>query len=112
MELYSQHLHIENTVQHARMFDLMNMNYRPEYEMLCVVPSDENEHAYLVGRVRCLDTPYEPDVDVLEHRVTTYICSCDDFYFNRSMGVDSGQIRPPEMGRCKHIIAAFGVDPE
>lgn len=112
MILYDEHLHVDDTIQHKRFQDMMFMNYRPEYRDLCVVASGTQEHdrAYLVAEIKALDTPYEPSIDVLDHRVTTYVCSCDDFYYNRSMGIESGEITPPDLGACKHVVAAFGVN--
>ena len=112
MELYEEHLYITDTIQHRRVDQLRSMNYRPEYERVHAVPSNNQNHAYLPAEVRCLDTPYRPEIDVVEHYVTVYVCSCDDFWFNRSMGIDSGEITPDEMGVCKHCIAAFDVSPE
>jgi len=104
MVLYSDHLILDSGIQHRRVSQLKANNYNPEYVETRTVSSESSDREYLLGQLRVLSVPFE-DADSSKDTVTAWVCSCDDFYYNRSAGVEDGG-SPTEMGECKHITSA------
>jgi len=105
-ELYTEHLEVNRTgIKHKRFAQLQDRDRKPEYEDLRVVPSESSSKAYMVAEISFLTKPFAK-ADVIEDRVTGYVCGCDDFFYNKSAGVES-DADPTQMGTCKHITAAF-----
>lgn len=102
MNLYSDHLTINGgVVTIDRIQELEHRDHRPEIEEIKTVPSESQDHAYLVMRVSVLDVPFAK-ADIAEDRIETHVCSCPAFQFQESAGIESGELKPSEMGKCKH----------
>ena len=106
-DLYDEHLeHGGVGIVHDRFTDLKEWNYRPEYIESKVVPSSSEDHAYLVSKISVLAQPF-PDADIAADRFQTYLCSCPAFYFQESNGLETNETHPTDIGKCKHVLAAF-----
>lgn len=108
-ELYPEHLTNSPGLKHERFEDLDSWDYRPEYVDHKVVPSESKDHAYLVSKIEVLEKEFQ-NADLVADTINTYLCSCDDFFFNRSGGIDTGEKSPDEIGKCKHVRAAYKVE--
>ena len=104
-DLYTEHLETKTGIKHKRFAQLEDRDRNPEYETLKVVPSESTSKAYIVAEIRFLTKPMGK-ADIVEDASHGYLCSCDDFYYNRSAGIESDK-DPTTMGTCKHITAAF-----
>lgn len=102
MTLYDEHLVYDNGIQHRRVSQMHAQDYRPEYRETRVVESESSDKTYLLGEIRVLDVPFE-DSDASEDTLLLWVCSCDDYYFNQSAGLEDGSLQPSEAGECKHI---------
>ncbi len=108
-ELYTEHLETKTGIKHKRFAQLEDRDRNPEYETLKVVPSESTSQAYIVAEISFLTKPMGK-ADVVEDTVSGVpICSCDDFYYNQSAGLESDK-DPTQMGRCKHCISAFRAE--
>lgn len=105
MTLYQEHLYLDGGITHERVHQLKARNLRPEFIDIQVVQSESSDKEYLVGRVECLTKPFE-DADVSEDRTEIVVCSCDDWYFNRSAGIEVDK-DPSTVQPCKHGTAAY-----
>jgi len=104
MKLYDEHLHAGQTgIQHDRVKDIIDNLWRPEYKEFHVMPSSSSDAAYLVAKVSVLDGIEFEAADVVEDRVEMWVCSCDDFQYRRSNGLQSAERIPSEVDECKHI---------
>jgi len=92
--------------QHKRFAQLKDQDYRPEYQHLRTVASGSQDHAYLLGKVRCLSVPHK-EADIVDDQMTVYLCSCDDHWYNRTKGFEEGNQSPEDIGDCKHISSEF-----
>jgi len=101
-ELELDAIELTNGVQHLRVSQLDAKNHKPEYLELRTVDSTSRDVSYLLGKIECLDKPFE-DADVAADKVELWICSCPDFHFNQSDGVETGDRKPSEINKCKHI---------
>jgi len=101
-ELYDEHLLFDSGIQHRRVNQLKANNHHPEYRETRVVESESSDHAYLLGKIDVLDVEFE-DADASVDTVSLWVCSCPDFHFNQSEGIETGDIAPSEVGECKHI---------
>lgn len=104
-ELYQDHMSVADGLVHDRFQDLDARDYRPEYEFWKVVPSESQSHAYLVAEITVLSVPFQ-EADLVEDQQTAHLCSCSDFYYNRSKGIES-DADPSSMSHCKHLTASF-----
>ena len=105
-ELYYDHLSFTDTgLQIDRIQDLESRDMRPEVKDCKIVPSSSDNGAYLVAKVECLDKPFE-QADITADKTELIVCSCSDWYFNRSKGLES-DTKPSEVGRCKHCLSAY-----
>ena len=67
---------------------------------------DSEGRAYLVSKISVLSQPF-PDADIAADRFQTYLCSCPAFYFQESNGLETNETHPTDIGKCKHVLAAF-----
>jgi len=112
MKLYTDHIKLGERIEHTRFKELREHDHRPTYEELRVVESESDDHAYLVARVACLDSPFNPDeTDVAEDRVTGVpLCSCDDGWFRATADFEIGERAPSEFKKCKHYRREFRAE--
>ena len=112
MKLYQDHLRNEQMgPMLERVADMHANGLRPEVNTTRVHPSESKDYAYLVQRVSVLDEPFNPETtDEATDRVEVLMCSCSDFYFNRSDGVDTRERKPSEMQVCKHCYREFRTE--
>ncbi len=108
MKLYDDHLIYDSSLQHRRVHQLNANGYNPEYVETRVVESESRDRAYLLGKLRVLDVPFE-DADASEDTITAWVCSCDDFWFSQSDGIEDGE-PPSSMGECKHVRQTVKVE--
>jgi len=102
MKLYDKHVSwTDSGLQLDRLKDLEARDMRPEVETVRIVESSSNDYAYLVAKVEVLDVPFD-QADVVSDRVEIIACSCSDWYFNKSAGIETGEKRPSEVAPCKH----------
>jgi len=110
-ELYTEHMSIGEVVHengnriptgliHDRFKDLEARGFRPEYEEWRIVPSESEGHAYAVAKITVLAVPHKK-ADIVADQVTKHICSCSDFYYHRSAGIET-DAEVESIGRCKH----------
>ena len=85
---------------------MKEQDLRPEVQECKIVPSSSDNGAYLVVKVEVLDRPF-PAADISADQTTIHACSCSDWYFNLSAGIEHGDIAPSEIGVCKHGRAAY-----
>ena len=107
-KLYTDHLETKTGIKHKRFAQLEDRDRNPEYETLKVVPSESSDKAYIVAEISFLTKPMGK-ADIVEDTAHGYLCSCDDFYYNRSGGLES-DADPTNMGKCKHVISAFRTE--
>lgn len=101
-DLYEEHLVLDGHLQHRRVSQLKARDRHPEYRETRVVESDSSDRAYLLGKVRVLTRAFE-DADVSDDQTTIWVCSCDDYYFNQSDGLEDGSRSVVAVGECKHV---------
>jgi len=108
-ELYQDHIEVGNRVEHTRFKQLREHDHRPTYEDLRVVESGSSDKAYLVAKVSCLDSPFDPETtDVAADTVDGVpLCSCDDSWFRGTADFEIGERKPSEFEPCKHQRAAY-----
>lgn len=110
-EFYREHLEVGERLEHVRFTQLRRLDHRPEYRDVRVVPSESDDHAYLVARVSTLPEPFDPDTtDEAEDRIEIYICSCPGFHYHNAANFEDGENPPTEWGNDKHIRAAFRAE--
>lgn len=109
MNLYEDHLLLDNGIQHRRVSQLHAQNKNPTYQETRVVQSETSGHAYILGKIGVLEVPF-PEADVAADAVEVWVCSCDDFHFSQSDGVETGERAPSECGECKHITDEVKVE--
>lgn len=102
MKLYSPHLYLDTAIMHTRVYQMQTQNRNPEYTDTYIVQSSQDDHYYLTAKVRVLDVP-KSEADAVVDTVEVWVCSCDDFHFRQSDGFENGDVRPSELGECKHI---------
>jgi hypothetical protein len=106
-ELYSDHLEwTQEGLQLDRLTDMEERDLRPEVQDVKIVPSSSDNGVYLVAQVKVLDKPFE-QADITADKTELVCCSCSDWYFNRSVGVETGDTSPSEIGTCKHGRSAY-----
>jgi len=77
------------------------------------VESSDGEHAHLVFKVGSYQYPKGSsllDVADPEQQVSTWVCSCADFRFNKSADVRDATVSPDDSGVCKHIRQTSKVE--
>lgn len=63
--------------------DLQNDNRKPEVKAEWAIPSSSRQDmAHVVRKVECLTKPFK-DADVVEDRITLFVCTCEDFQYNQ-----------------------------
>jgi len=70
------------------------------------VASSDGEHAHLVYKVGTYPHPQDSpllDVGDPEQQITTWVCSCPDFRFDKSADVRDATVSPDDSGACKHV---------
>jgi len=106
-DLYDKHLAwTEDGLQLDRLTDMKEQDLRPEIQECKTMPSESNNGDYLVAKVDVLDRPFEA-ADISADQTEIIACSCSDWYFNLSAGIEHGDIAPSEIGVCKHGRAAY-----
>ena len=99
MQLIDDHVSTDGaTVRFDVLTELEQAHHNPEIQQLRVHPSDSRAGAHVLAEVEVLDVPVE-EADAVEDTLTRWVCSCEDFWFNR---VDFDQ-PVSEWGECKHI---------
>lgn len=109
MNLYIDHLLLDSGIMHQRVNQMKQQDLRPEYRQLKAVPSSNQDHSYLVGEVEVLTKPF-PEADISADRTDILVCSCDDYWYNRSKGFENGDMSVTELGKCKHCVSAFRTE--
>ena len=105
-ELNDSHISWTDTgLQIDRIQDLESRDMRPEVKDCKIVPSSSNNGAYLVAKVECLDKPFE-EADITADKTELIACSCSDWYFNRSSGLEA-DTAPSDVSTCKHGRKAY-----
>ena len=97
-------------VRHTVLQKLEGQGYRPEYVDHRIAPSSDGDKCYLVSRVRCLDVPFGPDVDVADAQTEVFICGCDHFAYRLAAEVVDGDKPPSAIQKCKHCIASYRAE--
>ena len=105
-ELYTEHLDTSDGIAHTRFSQLQEQDKRPEYKELRVVPSSSEDRAYLVAEVSALSVPFN-QADIAMDRVSLYLCSCDDHWYNQSDSIENPSRELSAVGECKHCIGSF-----
>jgi len=105
-ELYTEHLDLAGGITHNRFEQLVDQNRRPEYQDLRVIPSESEDHYYLVATVEALDVPFQ-EADIAEDQTEIHLCSCDDHWYNQSDSIENPQRTLSDVGQCKHITAEY-----
>jgi len=106
-KLYNDHIEwTEEGLQLDRLVDMKERDLRPEVNNCKIVESSSDNGAYLVAKIEVLDVPFER-ADISADTVDLTVCSCSDWYFNRSSGVETGEVSPSEIGTCKHCRSAY-----
>jgi len=104
MKLYREHVEMSNNIQHIRVAQMDSQDLKPEYQDLRAVPSESQDHAYLVGKVSVLTKPF-PDADATADRTGVIVCGCPAFHYQESAGFENGDMSVEELGECKHAGA-------
>jgi len=111
MKLYKEHLEpTETGFMNIRQADMVSHDYRPQVEDTRIAPSESTDHCYKVQKISVLDESFSPAMDVAEARIEMYLCSCDDFYYNQSNGLENKDRKPSEVDKCKHIISEYRTE--
>lgn len=105
----TEHLYLDSGIMHERVHDLKSRNQKPEYLEIRTVDSESRDVSYLLGKVECLDVPFE-DADVAEDRVELWVCSCPAYFFQESDGLETGERKPSEVGMCKHLRSSVRAE--
>jgi hypothetical protein len=72
------------------------------------VPSSSRDIAHIVCRVETYQYPHGHDnLDLVEHKATYDICSCEAFKFQEAIDVSETYLADGHMGSCKHLRAAY-----
>jgi len=72
------------------------------------IPSSSRDIAHIVCRVETYAYPKGHDnLDIVEHKQTYGICSCEDFSFNRAPDVSETYLADGHVGSCKHLKKAY-----
>lgn len=75
------------------------------------VPSNSRDMSHLVVNITTYDKPrdrYDAVEDVIESGL--WICSCEDFTYNKAADVSENMVQPSDSGRCKHILSVSKVE--
>lgn len=76
-----------------------------------VVESNSRDMAHFVTQIVTYDRPKDdPELDVIEDQTEIYVCSCEDFQYNKSADVSESMVKPSQCGACKHIRSISKVE--
>jgi hypothetical protein len=75
------------------------------------VPSNSREKSHVVVQIQTYNYPRNhPELDVVEDQTEIWVCSCEDFQYNKSADVSESLVSPSQCGTCKHISSVSKVE--
>ena len=111
MKLHTEHIRIDSQPDGQIIIEpdyldfLRTEGYTiEEINEIHVEESNSRDKAHLVLSVDTYEYPVNnPELDFEAHRTTLWVCSCEDYRYNRSVDVSKDGVKPTEAGVCKHI---------
>ena len=80
------------------------------YEEIRVVESNSRDGCHVVAKIATYRYPKNSallDIADETHQCDIYVCSCEDFTYNKSVDISEPDILPDQCSSCKHIKREF-----
>lgn len=70
------------------------------------VESGSRDKSHMVVEIATYDKPKDsPTLDVVADEISLWVCSCEDFTYNKAADVSEDMTKPSDSGRCKHVLS-------
>ena len=72
--------------------------------------SNSRDLSHNIIKVVTYDKPKDhPQLDLVEDEIEVWVCSCEDFQYNKSADVSESMVSPSQCNPCKHIKSVSKV---
>lgn len=81
-----------------------------EYQDIRVVESNSRDAGHVVAKIATYRYPKNSallDIAADSHQIELYVCSCEDFTYNKSVDVSEKDVMPDMCSSCRHIKQEF-----